>query len=161
MFHDSGENGVGDGGYYEANPPDSPFPFGWPDPGDAESHSKVLQYIDAILAQAVRDHATEIRFEPVAGGLTVWYLFEGKLYEFIPPPDHLAHEVVDRVKTLARLELGEACHSQAGALYIRVRGKAYRTRVVTSLTTLGERVVVEIAEAGGNTAAPPHARPGV
>jgi len=127
MFYDSGENGVGDGGYYEPNPHDGPFR--WPDPGDVKGHSKVLQYVDAILAQAVRDHATEIRFEPLAGGLTVWYLFEGKLYEFIPPPDRLAHEVLDRVKTLARLELGEARHPQAGALYIRVRGKGYRTRV--------------------------------
>ena len=159
MFYDSGENGVGDGGYYEPNPPDGPF--WWPDPGDAESHSMVLQYIDAILAQAVRDHATEIRFEPVAGGLTVWYLVEGKRYEFIPPPDHLAHEVVDRVKTLARLKLGEAHHPQAGALYIRVKGKVYRTRVVPSSTTLGERVVVEIAEAGGNAGPPPRLHPAV
>ena len=61
----------------------------------------VVRLVNLILIQAIRDCASDIHFEPFEDEFRIRYRIDGALYELTPPPRHLAHPIVSRLKVLA------------------------------------------------------------
>jgi type IV pilus assembly protein PilB len=114
--------------------------------GDMASEAPVIRLVDLILAQAIRDGASDIHFEPFEEVFQVRYRIAGALYEMAPPPHHLALPVISRIKVLADLDIAEQRVPQDGRIKLNIEGRAVDLRVSTLPTEFGESVVLRVLD---------------
>ncbi len=103
--------------------------------------------VDATIADAVRERASDIHFEPGDQGLAVRYRVDGVLREVMRVPRSAASAVVRRIKVTARLDISDPLHPHDGRASARVDGKVWDLRVSTvPIARLGEKVVIRLLD---------------
>src|SRR5690606_9748876 len=78
----------------------------------------IIRFVNLVLAQAIRDQASDIHFEPFEHEFKIRYRIDGALYEMTPPPRELALPVTSRIKVLANLNIAERRVAQDGRIKI-------------------------------------------
>jgi len=112
----------------------------------AASDNKVVQLLNAVLMQAIRDKASDIHFEPFESEFKMRYRIDGVLYEMIPPPKQLALPIVSRVKVMAKLNIAERRLPQDGRIELHIGGTPIDLRVAVLPTMFGESVVLRVLD---------------
>ena len=118
------------------------------DEEDLANATPIVRFVNVILAQGVKDRASDIHFEPFAEEFRIRYRIDGTLYEMQPPPIHLAIPVISRVKVLSGLDISESRKPQDGRIELRISGKRIDLRVSSLPTQYGESVVLRILDKG-------------
>src|SRR5213080_1998268 len=95
-----------------------------PDLLEAGDDTPVIRLVNALLAQAVKDGASDIHIEPWERGLAVRFRLDGLLHEVLAPPGRLAAAIASRVKIMAGLDIAERRLPQDGRIRVRVAGRA-------------------------------------
>ena len=114
---------------------------------EAEANSTpIIRYVDLILAQAVRDRASDIHFEPFENEFKIRYRVDGALYEMSPPPKHLALPIISRVKVMSNLNIAERRLPQDGRIQTYTAGRHVDLRVSSLPTQYGESVVLRVLD---------------
>lgn len=108
----------------------------------------IVRLVNLVLAQAVRDQASDIHFEPFETDYKIRYRVDGTLLEMAPPPKHLALPIASRLKVLANLNIAERRVPQDGRIKITLRGRPVDLRVSTLPTQFGESVVLRVLDQG-------------
>ncbi len=108
----------------------------------------IVRLVNLVLAQAVRDRASDIHFEPFEQVYKIRYRVDGALLEMAPPPKHLALPIASRLKVLANLNIAERRVPQDGRIKITLRGRPVDLRVSTLPTQFGESVVLRVLDQG-------------
>ena len=106
----------------------------------------IIRLVNLILAQAIRDQASDIHFEPFEHEFKVRYRMDGVLYELSPPPKSLALPITSRIKVLANLNIAERRVPQDGRMKLTLAGRAIDLRVSTLPTQFGESVVLRVLD---------------
>lgn len=106
----------------------------------------VVHFVDLVLTQAIRDHASDIHFEPFEQDFKIRYRIDGVLYEMSPPPSHLALPIISRLKILANLNITERRLPQDGRFNFQRGAHLVDFRVSTLPTQFGESVVLRILD---------------
>jgi general secretory pathway protein E len=106
----------------------------------------IVRFVNLVLAQAVRDHASDIHFEPFEHEFKIRYRIDGALYEMTPPPKALALPITSRIKVLANLNIAERRLPQDGRIQVTLAGRAVDLRVSTLPTQFGESVVLRVLD---------------
>ena len=106
----------------------------------------IVRLVNLVLAQAVRDKASDIHFEPFESEYKIRYRVDGSLLEMAPPPKHLALPIASRLKVLANLDIAERRVPQDGRIKITLRGRPVDLRVSTLPTQFGESVVLRVLD---------------
>jgi type IV pilus assembly protein PilB len=106
----------------------------------------VVRFVNLVLAQAIRDQASDIHFEPFEHEFKVRYRVDGALYEMSPPPNSLARAIVSRLKVLGALNIAEHRVPQDGRITLHVGGRAVDLRISTLPTQFGESVVLRVLD---------------
>lgn len=106
----------------------------------------IVRFVNLVLAQAVRDGASDIHFEPFEGEFRIRSRVDGTLRELPPPPRSIALPVVSRIKVLAGLNIAERRLPQDGRLRLRLADRAVDLRVSTLPTQFGESVVLRVLD---------------
>ena len=106
----------------------------------------VVRFVNLVLAQAVRDKASDIHFEPFEDEFKIRYRIDGALYEMAPPPLTLAVPVISRIKVLSELNIAERRIPQDGRIKITIEGSPVDLRVSTLPTQFGESVVCRVLD---------------
>jgi type IV pilus assembly protein PilB len=106
----------------------------------------IIRFVNLVLAQAIRDHASDIHFEPFETEFKIRYRIDGALYEMTPPPRQLALPIASRIKVLANLNIAERRIAQDGRIKITLAGRAVDLRVSTLPTQFGESVVLRVLD---------------
>lgn len=109
-------------------------------------HPNVVSLVNAILAGAVRQAATDIHLDPRETGLVVRYRIGGVLVDAMHLPNHAKAGVIPRLKALARLDLSERRRVQDGRARMRVSGRRFELQLSTLPTPVGERLAVRVVE---------------
>lgn len=112
----------------------------------AEASPPVIRLLEAVLAEAVRQGASDIHFQPGAAGLALRYRVDGVL--------RLAHSLhrdywpplAVRVKVLAGLDIAESRAPQDGRFSQQVAGREIDFRVASLPTTQGENIVLRVLD---------------
>ena len=120
-----------------------------PEPEDlleSQDDAPIIRLINAILAQAVREGASDVHIEPFEGRLSVRLRVDGTLREILEPPRALAGTIVSRIKVMARLDIAEKRLPQDGRISLRVAGHPVDVRVSTLPSGHGERVVLRLLD---------------
>jgi type IV pilus assembly protein PilB len=106
----------------------------------------VKQLLNLVLLQAIRDHSSDIHFEPFESEYKLRYRIDGVLYEMMPPPRYLAMAIASRLKVMANLDIAERRMPQDGRISLTVGGNPIDLRVAVLPTMFGESVVLRILD---------------
>ena len=82
-----------------------------------------------VLLLAIKDHASDLHFEPFENEFKIRIKADGVLYEMVPPPRHLAFAITTRIKVMANLDIAERRLPQDGRIELTVGGHPVDLRV--------------------------------
>ncbi|MGH8086799.1 MAG: ATPase, T2SS/T4P/T4SS family, partial [Stenotrophomonas sp.] len=74
---------------------------------DAQDDAPVIRMINALLAQAARDGASDLHIEPFETHSVVRYRVDGTLRDMVQPRRALHAALVSRIKIMAHLDIAE------------------------------------------------------
>lgn len=120
-----------------------------PEPEDlmeSDDDAPIIRLINAVLAQAVKEGASDVHIEPFEHRLAVRFRVDGVLREILTPNRALAGLLVSRIKVMAKLDIAEKRLPQDGRISLRVAGRPVDVRVSTIPTGHGERVVMRLLD---------------
>jgi type IV pilus assembly protein PilB len=106
----------------------------------------VRKLLNMVLLLAIRDHASDLHFEPFENEFKIRIRSDGILYEMVPPPRHLAFAITTRIKVMADLDIAERRMPQDGRIRLTVGGHPVDLRVSVLPTMFGESVVMRILD---------------
>ncbi|MDR3300852.1 MAG: type II secretion system ATPase GspE [Candidatus Accumulibacter sp.] len=113
---------------------------------DAEEDAPVIRLINTLLAQALRENASDVHFEMFETRATVRFRVDGQLRDVIEPKRGLHAAMVSRVKVMAGLDIAEKRLPQDGRIALRIAGRPVDVRVSTLPAGHGERVVLRLLD---------------
>lgn len=106
----------------------------------------VRKLLNMVLLMAIKDHASDIHFEPFEDEFRIRIKADGVLYEMVPPPRHLAFAITTRIKVMANLDIAERRLPQDGRIELSVGGHPVDLRVSVLPTMFGESVVMRVLD---------------
>jgi general secretion pathway protein E len=115
---------------------------------EAGDETPVIRLVNALLAQAVKDGASDIHVEPYERALAVRFRVDGLLHDVLAPPARFGAGLASRLKIMAGLDIAERRLPQDGRLQVRVAGRDIDVRVSIVPTALGERVALRLLDRG-------------
>jgi type IV pilus assembly protein PilB len=106
----------------------------------------VVQVVDRILTQAMRDRASDVHIEPSEDFVRVRFRIDGALKEILQLPIAIGPGLVSRIKIMANMNIVERRRPQDGQLTISIDGNEVDVRVATVSTIMGENCVMRILD---------------
>jgi general secretion pathway protein E len=113
---------------------------------ESNDDAPIIQLINAVLAQAIRENASDIHIEPFENRMIVRFRVDGVMREVLQTKRAVAPLVVSRIKVMSRLDIAEKRLPQDGRLSLRIAGRAVDVRVSTIPSGHGERVVLRLLD---------------
>lgn len=120
-----------------------------PEPEDlleADDDAPIIRLINALLAEAIKQNASDIHVEPFENQLKIRLRVDGVLHEVLQPPREVAALLTSRIKVMAKLDIAEKRLPQDGRISLRIAGRAVDVRVSTIPSAHGERVVMRLLD---------------
>jgi general secretion pathway protein E len=115
---------------------------------DDPNEAPIIKFVNALLAQAIKERASDIHIEPFEKVLVVRFRIDGVLHEKLQPPYKFKDSISARIKIMAGLNIAEKRLPQDGRIRRRMGGREIDLRVSTVPVRHGERVVMRILEKG-------------
>ena len=113
---------------------------------DLTAQTPIVRTAELIIAQAVRDRASDIHLEPKEDHLRVRYRIDGFLHEVQTLPLSVHPPLISRLKVLAGMNIAERRRPQDGQFSIHVEAKDIDFRVATSDSAHGEMMVLRVLD---------------
>jgi len=110
------------------------------------ARTPIAQTLDLLIAQAVRDRASDVHIEPQENRLRIRYRIDGILHDMFSLPLSAHTALVTRVKILAEMNIAEQRRPQDGQFSIKVGDREVDIRAATMETACGERVALRILD---------------
>ena len=104
----------------------------------------VVQALDMIMNQAVRDRASDIHIEPTEDSVRVRYRIDGALHNAATLPKGAQSALISRIKVLARMDIAERRRPQDGNFAMSIGDQEVDFRVASMDTSHDEKVVLRI-----------------
>lgn len=117
---------------------------------DAEEDAPVIRLINVLLAEALRQGASDLHFEMFEARAIVRFRIDGQLRDIVEPKRGLHSAIVSRIKIMAGLDIAEKRLPQDGRIALRIAGRPVDVRVSTLPTGHGERVVLRLLDKSAN-----------
>lgn len=112
----------------------------------SDEHSPIIRLINAVLAEAVKEGASDIHIETFERSLSIRFRVDGVLRQILQPARKLAPFIVSRIKVMARLDIAEKRLPQDGRISLTLGHRAIDIRVSTIPAQYGERVVMRLLD---------------
>ena len=106
----------------------------------------VRKLLNMVFLLGIKDHASDLHFEPFEDEFKIRIKADGTLYEMVPPPRHLASAITTRIKVMSNLDIAEKRLPQDGRIRMTVGGHPIDFRVSVLPTLFGESVVCRILD---------------
>ena len=113
---------------------------------EISAQTPVAQTLDLILAQAIRDRASDVHIEPQGKRLRVRFRIDGILHDMYSLPLSAHGSLISRIKILGEMNIAEQRRSQDGQMNMSVGDKEVDIRVATMATSHGERASLRILD---------------
>jgi general secretion pathway protein E len=115
-----------------------------------DDEAPVIRLLNALLAQAVREQASDIHIEPLEKLASFRFRVDGVLRQVLTTPRELMPILVSRIKVMAHLDIAEKRLPQDGRLSLRISEHIVDVRVSTLPANHGERVVLRLLDKKAN-----------
>ena len=113
---------------------------------NATDDAPIIQLVNKIIMQALRDRASDIHIEPTAGRIRIRYRIDGALREVLSLPESTGPELVSRIKIMAAMDIVERRRPQDGQFEAVIDGAGVDVRVATGATIFGETAVLRLLD---------------
>lgn len=110
------------------------------------ANAPVVQVVNLMLTQALRDRASDVHIEPQPDRLRVRFRIDGALREALILPSSMAAALVSRIKIMADMNIVEQRRPQDGQFAIAIDGRDVDVRVATTATIFGEKAVLRLLD---------------
>jgi type IV pilus assembly protein PilB len=111
-----------------------------------DDDAPVIQVVNKIVTQAMRDRASDIHVEPMDEKMRVRFRIDGALVEALTLPSSMGPALLSRIKIMADMNIVERRRPQDGQFQISVDGHDLDVRVSTTATIWGEKAVLRLLE---------------
>lgn len=111
-----------------------------------DENAAIIRFVNEVVAQAMRDRATDIHFEPRKEELQIRYRIDGKLIPVSVPKNLVAYQsaIISRIKIMARLNISEKRRPQDGRITYGSGREEVDVRVSTLPTMYGESISMRL-----------------
>ncbi|MCY4262177.1 MAG: type II secretion system ATPase GspE [Candidatus Dadabacteria bacterium] len=111
---------------------------------EAEDEAPIIKFINTLLFQAVREHASDIHIECFEKEVLVRFRKDGILHDVTKVPKTVQSSIISRVKIMSELDIAERRKPQDGGIRLKIGGRDIDVRVSTVPTSWGESVVMRL-----------------
>jgi type II secretion system protein E len=113
---------------------------------DLAQEKGIIQLVNVIIENAVKDRASDIHIEPGDMRVSVRYRVDGVLHEKEVLPIRMYSAVSSRIKLLSQMNIAERRLPQDGRMNISSSGRVLDIRVSTIPTIYGESIVMRLLD---------------
>ena len=113
---------------------------------DPTKQAPIVQAVEMMLAQAVRDRASDVHIEPQEDCLLVRNRIDGVLHDAVRLPLGVHTAIMTRLKVMANLNIAERRRPQDGQFSTTIGNKTIDFRVATVETAHGEMAVLRVLD---------------
>ncbi len=106
----------------------------------------VVKTVNLVIQEAIRQHASDIHFEPRGNGVEIRYRIDGALQHIRNLPKRIQLAVTSRLKIMADVDISEKRLPQDGRISVKMLNREFDLRVSTFPVHHGERVVLRILD---------------
>jgi type IV pilus assembly protein PilB len=85
-----------------------------------DERSAVRALVDMVLLLAVKDKASEIRFQPTDVECKLRYQIGGTLHDMVPAPVHVAKKIINVIKVMADLDFASRDRPKERWIHLKV-----------------------------------------
>jgi type IV pilus assembly protein PilB len=112
--------------------------------GDADA--PVVKVVNLLIAQALRDRASDLHLEPQDTQMRVRFRVDGALHDITTLPAEMGPAIVSRIKILGGMNIVERRRPQDGQTSLEVDGRALDVRIASTPTIFGEKVTMRLLD---------------
>ena len=113
---------------------------------DQAEGAPVVRMVNWIIAQGVRERASDIHVSPERTHVQLRFRVDGKLREVPAPPKNMLLPIISRIKILAHMDIAVTRLPQDGRFTARVDDKEINIRASVVPTTNGENMVLRLLD---------------
>ena len=106
----------------------------------------VIRVVNLMIAQALRDRASDVHIEPQDGKVRVRFRIDGALHEVLSFPAAMGPALVSRIKILGNMNIVERRRPQDGQTSLTIDGRALDVRIASTPTIFGEKVTLRLLD---------------
>ena len=106
----------------------------------------IARLINVLIAQAVREEASDIHIEVYESRMRIRFRVDGVLREILQPNFALSSRIVARVKVMAKLDIAEKRLPQDGRISTKMGNKNIDLRVSSIPAAQSEKIVLRLLE---------------
>ncbi|HLF95198.1 MAG TPA: ATPase, T2SS/T4P/T4SS family [Planctomycetota bacterium] len=114
-----------------------------------EDDAPVIRFVQVMIAEALKQRASDIHVEPMEDRLRIRYRVDGLCREVQAPPKRLQGAVLSRIKIMAEMDIAEKRKPQDGRIRINLDGHELDIRVSALPATHGESIVMRLLDKKG------------
>jgi type IV pilus assembly protein PilB len=111
-----------------------------------QANAPVVEVVNLILTQGVRDRASDVHIEPQGDQVRVRMRIDGALHDVLTLPPEMGPALVSRIKVMAGMNIVERRRSQDGQIETSIDGHALDVRVSTTPVIFGEKTVLRLLD---------------
>jgi len=115
---------------------------------DMAEEVPVVRIVNSVIAQAVREGASDIHISPEADKTQLRFRVDGKLREVPSPPKALMLPIVSRIKILSNMDISLSRIPQDGRFTVKMDKKEINVRASSLPTIYGENIVLRLLDMG-------------
>ena len=113
---------------------------------DSENDAPIVRLLNAILAESLKENASDIHIEPYEKEALVRFRLDGVLCTVLSPSVQITPLLVSRIKVMSKLDIAEKRLPQDGRMSVKLGGRNIDLRVSTMPSSHGERVVMRLLD---------------
>jgi type IV pilus assembly protein PilB len=111
-----------------------------------DDQAPVIQLVNRIVSQAMRDRTSDIHIEPLDESVRVRFRIDGHLVEAFKLPHGVHAALTSRLKIMSGMNIVEKRRPQDGQFSTIIDGKEVDVRVASVATVFGEKIVMRILD---------------
>ncbi|MGH1475864.1 type II secretion system ATPase GspE [Yersinia proxima] len=113
---------------------------------DCNNEAPVIKLINTILAEAIKELASDIHIESFGEKIIIRFRIDGVLKNILELQPRVALLLISRIKIMAKLDIAEKRVPQDGRIALNLAGRALDVRVSVLPVNHGERVVMRLLD---------------
>ena len=114
--------------------------------GDTMDDNQAVDVVDALLANAAHQGASDIHIEPQQNSVQIRQRLDGVLTVLESLPLAIAPRLISRIKVMAQLDIAERRLPQDGRIQLHEKSGPADIRVSTLPTLWGEKAVLRLLD---------------
>ncbi len=113
---------------------------------DSDDDAPIVRLLNAVLAEALKEKASDIHIEPYENEARVRFRLDGVLHTVLTPSVQICPLLISRIKVMSKLDIAEKRLPQDGRMSVRLGGRNVDLRISTMPSSYGERVVMRLLD---------------